>query len=173
VKEIERLEREVKESRQKQMDARERRTVGLKKLAAIYDYTLRYILGEEAKGRIRLQARGLHPAPGNAVAVNGDAMSFLGRVIAFDLACLAASLTGIGQLPGIWLHDSPNTVELQPALYAKLFRLALHLEGLYEGEPGFQYIVSTAGPVPADVAAAVVVRLDRRDPEQTLLKRYF
>ena len=101
-------------------------------------------------------------------------MSLLGRVVAFDLGCLAASLSGVGSLPGLWLHDSPNTVELQPALYAKLFRFARHLESLYDGaEPGFQYIVSTAGPVPSDLADAVVLELDRREPEKTLLKRYF
>lgn len=35
--------------------------------------------------------------PGKAIAVNGDAMSYMGRVIAFDLACLASSLSGSGQ----------------------------------------------------------------------------
>ena len=171
---IEKLEQDIEVSRQKQQEARVRRTATLKNLSAIYEHTLRFMLGNDADGKISLQARGLQPVPGKAIAVNGDAMSFMGRVIAFDLACLASSLSGIGQLPGIWIHDSPNTVELQPALYAKLFRFAVELETLcQQGKPSFQYFVSTAGSVPSDIAPFVVLELDRREAEKTLLKRYF
>lgn len=176
VKLLEKLNADVAESREKQMAAKGRRRSALRTLSAIYNFTLRYFLGAEAEGRIRTVARGLLPVPGRTVAANGDAMGFMGRVIAFDLACLAATVTGIGRLPGFWIHDSPNTVELEPALYQRLFRFSLDLMQHFGTDaPAFQYFVTTAGRVPQEVvdAEGVALRLDKRDPAKVLLGREF
>ncbi len=173
---MEKLTAEIVESREKQQAAKGRRRSTLRTLSAIYNYTLRYFLGAEAEGRIKAVARGLQPLPGRTVAANGDAMGFMGRVIAFDLACLAATITGVGRLPGFWIHDSPNTVELEPALYHRLFRFSLNLMHLFGNrEPTFQYFLTTAGRVPDEVSESdcVALRLDKRDPDRVLLRREF
>jgi hypothetical protein len=82
----------------------------------------------------------------------------------------------VGRLPGFWIHDSPNTVELEPALYQRLFRFSLDLMQQFgKDAPAFQYFVTTAGRVPDEVdkADGVALRLDKRDPESVLLGREF
>lgn len=176
LKRLEKLTAEIVASREKQQAAKGRLRAALRTLSSIYRHTLRYFLGTEAEGKIRTVARGLQPLPGRTVAANGDAMGFMGRVIAFDLACLAATISGVGRLPGFWIHDSPNTVELEPALYHRLFRFSLDLMRLFgDREPAFQYFLTTAGRVPEEVSESdrVVLRLDKRDPEKVLLRREF
>jgi len=74
------------------------------------------------------------------------------------------------------IHDSPKEADMEPALYDRLFTLALDLERSYQGRPpSFQYILTTTSPPPVEVAEEPYTRLvlDARDPEGLLLRRRF
>lgn len=71
------------------------------------------------------------------------------RVLAFDLGALTASVEGIGNFPRFLVHDCPRESDLAPDIYERVFLLAQHLEELCNGEPSFQYIVTTTTPPPS------------------------
>ncbi len=170
------LERQARESRERQEAARGERDRRHARLCEYFDWTLKRLVGQEAGGTIRLDARGLHPAPASSVAANGAAMSTLATVLGLDLACLAAAVGGVGFVPGFLLHDSPKEADLEAVLYERIFTLALELERAYQGRPAaFQYIVTTTTPPPPDAARDPYVRLtlDARSEEGLLLKRRF
>ncbi len=166
------LDRQIRESRERQEAARSERTQRHRRISAYFDWALKRLLGSEAGGTIRLDARGLHPAPDSSVAASGAAMTTLATVLGLDLACLAATVCGVSHLPGLLLHDSPKEKDIEPVLYERIFGLALELEQAYQGrEPAFQYIITTTSPPPPAVARSPYVRLtlDARHDEGLLL----
>jgi hypothetical protein len=170
------LDRQIRDSREKQEAARGERNRRHGQLCEAFDWTLKRLLGAEAGGTIRLDARGMHPAPASNVAANGAAMSTLATVLGLDLACLAATIAGVGYLPGFLMHDSPKEADLEPVLYERIFTLALELERLYKGRPvAFQYIVTTTTAPPGEAAREPYVRLtlDARSEEGVLLRTRF
>jgi hypothetical protein len=95
-------------------------------------------------------------------------------VLGFDFACLIAHITGLGHLPGLFLHDSPREADMEDTLYHRLFGLAAHLEAVFAGaDPSFQYIVTTTTPPPDDLDRDpyVRLRLDARQDDGLLLRR--
>ena len=173
---VEALERQVRESRERQEAARSERDRRQARLSGHFDWTLKRLVGQDASGAIRLDARGLHPAPSSSVAANGAAMSTLATVLGLDLACLAATVAGLGHLPGFLLHDSPKEADLEAVLYERIFTLALELERAYRGKPAaFQYIVTTTTPPPGEAAREPYVRLtlDARSDDGVLLRTRF
>jgi hypothetical protein len=170
------LERQARESRERQEAARGERDRRHARLCEYFDWTLKRLVGSDAGGTIRLDARGLHPLPDSSVAANGAAMATLATVLGLDLACLAAAVGGVGHLPGFLLHDSPKEADLEAVLYERIFTLALELERAYQGQAAaFQYIVTTTTPPPADAARDPYVRLvlDARSDEGLLLRTRF
>jgi hypothetical protein len=173
---LEVLDRQVRDSRERQEAARGERARRHAALCGYFDWTLKRLVGGEAGGTIRLDARGLHPAPASSVAANGAAMSTLATVLGLDLAWLTATVAGAGPLPGFLLHDSPKEADLEPVLYERIFTLALELERAYQGRPvAFQYIVTTTTAPPAEAARDPYVRLtlDARSDDGVLLRTRF
>jgi hypothetical protein len=137
-----------------------------------FDRAIKALLGPDAGGQVTLDARGMRPEPDGTVPLRGGAFRPLGMVLAFDLACLAAAVGGVGRLPAFWLHDSPHEGDIEPLLYERLFRFARDLEVAYgEREPAFQYIVTTTTAPPAELGQPPFARLtlDARDETGLLL----
>ena len=170
-----RLEREVRQSLERQEAARDEQERRHKALSTYYDWALKKLLGRDAVGTVLLDARGLHPDPGPSVAANGAAIATLSTVLGFDLACLTASICGLGHLPSFLMHDSPKEADMEPVLYDRLFTLALDLERAYPGrQPAFQYIVTTTTPPPPHIGEPYTrLILDARELAGLLLKRRF
>jgi hypothetical protein len=170
-----RLDREVRQSLERQGAAREEHERKHKALSSYFDWTLKKLLGHDAGGAVLLDARGLHPDPGPSVAANGAAIATLSTVLGFDLACLTASLCGLGHVPSFLMHDSPKEADMEPVLYDRVFTLALDLERAYAGrQPAFQYIVTTTTPPPRHISEPYTrLVLDAREPGGLLLGRRF
>lgn len=101
-------------------------------------------------------------------------LSTSATVLGFDFACPIGYITGLGQLPGLFLHDSPREADMEDAMYHRMFDLAAHLEAVFAGaEPSFQYIVATTTPPPdeLDREPYVRLRLDARQEDGLLLRR--
>ena len=107
-----RLEREVRQSLERQGAAREEHERRHKALSSYFDWTLKKLLGRDAGGAVLLDARGLHPDPGPSVAASGAAIATLSTVLGLDLACLTASICGLGHLPCFLMHDSPKEADM-------------------------------------------------------------
>lgn len=168
------LDKRIQESNEKQRAARARLESKRGQLSRHFDYVLKTLIGPDAGGEVILEARGVIPQPNGSVAASGQALSTSAMVLGFDFACLIGYITGIGQLPGLFLHDSPREADMEDALYHRMFDLAAHLEAVFAGaEPSFQYIVATTTPPPdeLDRDPYVRLRLDARQEDGLLLRR--
>jgi hypothetical protein len=172
---IAQLDREIRESRDQQEAARDTQSARRRQLSDHFDWTLKRLVGPEAGGAVGLDARGLYPEPDNTIAANGAALATLATVLGLDLACLTASVCGLGHLPRIFIHDSPKEADLETVLYERIFLLALELERTFlQRLPSFQYIVTTTTPPPVEVAGEHTrLILDARDGSGLLLKARF
>lgn len=110
---------------------------------------IRRLLGEDAKGFVRLTGKGLEIA----VEAGGDrrtaAIQSL-KVLAFDLACLCLSVEGRTRIPAFLIHDSPREADLGQTIYDEHFRLLHELEEKLAGLT-FQYLITTTTRPPHDV----------------------
>lgn len=124
-----------------------------------------------------IDAKGLRPEPNESIAANGAALSTLATVIGLDLACLTASVCGLGYHPRFVIHDSPREAELESVLFNRIFHLVGDLEDAFgtAHAPSFQYIVTTSSQVPAKFAKKPYTRevLDARQDSGLLLKARF
>ena len=115
------------------------------KFAAI----IRHLIGENAKGIVRLTGKGLEIS----VEVGGDrrtaAIESL-KVLAFDLACLCLSMEGHTRVPAFLMHDSPREADLGLTIYNEHFRLLRKIEETIAA-PIFQYIVTTTTRPPEEI----------------------
>jgi hypothetical protein len=144
----------------------------LRALSAAFDRTMKELIGPDAGGGVVLDARGLRPSPDATAGVSGAGLGTLAAVIGFDLACLAAGITGVGFHPGLVIHDSPHNADIEDALYQRVFDLVRGLEAGYGNGPvGFQYIVTATTPPPesCDHEPFVRLMLDARTDAGTLL----
>jgi transposase len=147
------IERRVAESRETQRSVREQLAVKQRILNGHFDHVVKSLLGSTAAGRIDIDMRGIHLVTDEQESSPGEAMATSGTVHSLDLACLRASIAGLGTMARLLLDDSPREGDLEPHLYARLFRLAVALERTFgDREPSFQYIVATTTPPPNDIA---------------------
>ena len=65
------------------------------------------------------------------------------KLLAFDLAAMTESVQGRGRFPRFLVHDGPREADLSADIYERVFLFAQRLEECFEGEPDFQYIVTT------------------------------
>lgn len=144
----------------------------LDQLREQFSQVLRQLL-PDASGSLVLDNKvGLSPRTDDAT---GEAVGTAGKVIGFDLACLAATIAGVGQHPRFLIHDSPREADLERTAYHRLFLWAVELEKSFVGQPPFQYILTTTTPPPSAVANApyVALSLDAREASGLLLKEKF
>ena len=168
------LEGDIEKSNEKQQAARARLEAKHAQLSRHYDHVLKTLITPDVGGEVILEARGIIPQPNGSVAASGQALSTSAKVLGFDFACLLSYITGLGYLPGLFLHDSPREADMEDALYYRLFDLAAHLETVFPGaEPSFQYIVTTTTPPPDELNQEpyVRLRLDARQEESLLLRQ--
>jgi hypothetical protein len=166
----------IEASLDEQRDARVRLDRRRTDLARYFDWTLKKLLGPDAGGSIEIDAKGIHPRPIRDLAPSGAAMATSSTVLGFDLACLIASISGLGQFPRLLLHDSPREADMERPMYYRLFHLLAELERLFaDREPSFQYIVTTTTPPPAEFANEPFVRLtlDARNDDGLLFRTRF
>lgn len=168
----EELQRRIDESHASRRAARGDRERRRSELSAVFDATMKALIGPDAGGGVVLDARGLQPAPDATAGVSGAGLGTLAAVLGYDLACLAAGVAGVGFHPGFVIHDSPHNADIEDVLYQRVFDRVRQLESLYGSAPvGFQYVVTTTTPPPASCDRQPFVRLtlDAREDGSTLL----
>ena len=160
---------------QESLRGKKRAEIGL--FSEVYQQLLQKIFGEGARGSIKVDGHGLHPAPDEQLTPAGAALSVMTTVVAFDIASLSTSVRGIGQHPRFLMHDSPRDGDVEASLFAKLFEIVRELEQEFEDPDtiSFQYIVTTTTSPPdsAGIKPFVVETLDARKEKGLLLKQRF
>lgn len=128
------------------------------KLAEKFDAIIRFLVGDEAEGRVSLSGNDRLDLN---VRIGGDrstaAIDSL-KVLAFDLAALCRSMEGETRIPAFLLHDSPREADLGRSIYHRLFDLAHTLED-FGPAPLFQYIVTTTTAPPEKLQTDPWLRL--------------
>ena len=172
------LDDRIEESNQKQTAIREKDRGPLRRLESRYVSVLREVFGDDADGVITIDGKGLRPVPDDRLAPHGAALSIMTTVLVFDLACMAASVGGMGYHPRWLIHDSPREGDMEEQLFHCLLEVVRDFESLWQQqEPSFQYIVTTTTPPPADLADEngpyVCLTLDARSDAGRLLLAKF
>lgn len=120
------------------------------RLSRFFDAIIREMVGPNAGGKVTLDGNGLKLL----VELGGErstaAIDSL-KVIAFDLAVMCMSIEGGTRLPAFLIHDSPREADLGLSVYHRLFHLVRNLEQ-GEGQPLFQYIVTTTTRPPDEMS---------------------
>lgn len=169
-------ERRVTQSRDSQRAAREQIARKHRVLNGHFNHVVKRLLGASADGRIEISMKGIRLVTDDQKSSHGEAMATSGTVHSLDMACLRASIAGLGSLPRFLIHDSPREGDLEPHIYARLFSLAVELESSFgSAEPSFQYIIATTTPPPKQIAKSPYLRLvlDARHRDGLLLKLRF
>ena len=151
--ELARLEKDLRRSYERQESFRKHHAAALGKVSDRFAYVVRALLGDVMGGR--LEDDGRHLAL--RVDEHGDRESAAVttiKLLAFDLAALTASIEGHGAFPRFLIHDGPREADMDQTIYERLFLYAKSLEERFQGEPGFQYILTTTAPPPAALQRA-------------------
>ncbi|MHB8900290.1 MAG: hypothetical protein ACYC6Y_16190, partial [Thermoguttaceae bacterium] len=171
-------ERDIASSLKRQESLRAKQSTEVTRLSDVYQQLLQQIFGDDAIGRIHIDGNGLYPIPDKKLAPAGAALSVM-TVLAFDIACVAASIAGIGHHPRFLLHDSPREGDMEGPLFRRLFHVVHGLENIFaeEDQVSFQYIVTTTTVPPDELADEqgpyVRETLDARTEEGLLLRKRF
>lgn len=150
---------------------REEQAQVFSRISTFFDSVIRELVGPTASGKVSLDGNGLKLS----VELGGDrstaAIDSL-KVIAFDLAAMCMSIEGGTHLPAFLMHDSPREADLGLSVYHRLFRLVRSLER-EEGQPLFQYIVTTTTRPPEEMSNSPWLRdkLGGAPAEARLLRR--
>ena len=133
---------------------------------------IKFVLGNAVVGKV-IETGGditfevsYHDAPYDSAALNEV------ETIAFDLAVLTLSIQGIATHPRFLIHDGPRVSDLTENIYRRFFDYAKYLEDRADGNPNFQYIITTTTPPPEEFQKAPYLRLqlDSSSTEGRLLK---
>ena len=116
----------------------------------IYDHMAKILMGDDVTATVDLRGKAIAPqlecdGPRDSTALK------LAKWLAFDIGSVALSIVGLGHHPRFLLHDSPREADITGSIYHELFHAALALENAADGEPPFQYIVTTTEPPPDDL----------------------
>jgi hypothetical protein len=144
---IKQLGRDIDDSYRRQGEIREAQQAAIHRFSARFDYVVRALIGDQVMARIDTSGRSLFLT----VEEHGERDStFIAtvKVLAFDLAAVLASIEGHGAFPRFLVHDGPREADMAPDVYERLFLLAHEIEKCFEGEPAFQYIVTTTTSPP-------------------------
>ncbi|HXD30646.1 MAG TPA: hypothetical protein VN643_06000 [Pyrinomonadaceae bacterium] len=169
---IEGLESGVLASRDLQEKYREHTRKAVSDLSAFYEEIVRAVLGNSVSGAIQLSGREFVCKIDRNGDLSSGAIDTI-KILAFDLAALAASVSGQGDHPRFLLHDSPREADMAPLTYKRLFLWARKLEEAFNGEAcNFQYIITTTEAPPEDLQTDPWLLdpvLDASLPEKRLL----
>lgn len=144
---IKRLGKDIEASYGQQDEIRETQRTAINRFSARFDYVVRALIGDQVLGRIDTSGRSLSLT----VEEHGERDSaFIAtvKVLAFDLAAVLASIEGHGAFPRFLVHDGPREADMAADVYERIFMLAQEIETCFEGEPAFQYIVTTTTTPP-------------------------
>jgi len=145
------LDKEIRQSRALQADAREKQKKALSDFSDTFDRVAKAILGLEVSGSIHFDGRQVETKMSERGDLTSAAIETL-KILIFDLAALISSVEGRGFHPRFLIHDGPREADMAADLYQKIFLLAHELELAFgKGTPGFQYIVTTTEPPPVDL----------------------
>jgi len=147
---------------------------------AKFDNAFKRVIGElesrEAFGKVEVEAENLELHVHMDGEQSGSQANLI-KLLAFDFAVLVRSMEAQIFAPGLLIHDSPRQADLSEDQYFGLFNLAKKLEALCQGNPLFQYIITTttAPPEPFRLPPYVVLDLDAqsRDGSGLLFKQRF
>jgi hypothetical protein len=146
---IRKLEDELQGTREQLRGFEDKQAKAIGAVSRKFSAIIRRLLGDDAKGFVRLTGKGLEIA----VEAGGDrrtaAIQSL-KVLAFDLACLCLSVEGRTRIPALLIHDSPREADLGQTIYDEHFRLLRELEEELAGGT-FQYLITTTTRPPHDV----------------------
>jgi hypothetical protein len=169
---IEELEAAIDTSRKTQERYRERNKKAVSDLSLFYREIVRAVLGNSVSGAIQLSGRDFACRIERNGDVSSGAIDTI-KILAFDLAALAASVSGHGNHPRFLLHDSPREADMAPLTYKRLFLWARQLEEAFDGQPyNFQYIITTTEAPPKELQTEPWLLdpvLDASRPEKRLL----
>lgn len=137
-------------AREQATENRKQVAPGLPRLQDIFNAILQRAIHHDASASINLHGKGTIEL---RVRYGGDrstaAIDSL-KVVAFDLAAMLVSVEGATHAPAFLLHDSPREADLGESRYHGLIRLIAELEPA-EGEPLFQYILTTTTRPPEEM----------------------
>lgn len=173
--ELESKDAVLRDARQAVSAAQEAFARDLGVLSACYKEVAQAILSQEVDGKVVVDGNGVHPRIEGASS-SGTTLKMCTRVLGFDLACLKASICGIGQLPRLWMHDSPRAADTEDTLYHRLMHIVGDLDAEFgDAPPTFQHIWTTTSTPPKNLNKEpfVCLRLHARDDAGRLLKRSF
>lgn len=169
---IDELESAIENSRRAQEKYRERSRKAVSDLSLFYQEIVRAVLGKSVSGGIQLSGREFVCKVERNGDVSSGAIDTI-KILAFDLAALAASVSGQGNHPRFLLHDSPREADMAPLTYKRLFLWARQLEEAFDGRPcNFQYIITTTEAPPEELQTEPWLLdpvLDASKPEKRLL----
>ena len=156
-KRIDRLDAEAERLREDQRKRAIRNSAKLRKLNDSFRFVQTELLGKEPDQSIKIEVNRLAVFADSSQPSLGEGMA-TSATMSLDLACLRASLTNMGHHPRFLIHDSPRGGDLEPHLYANLFEFAVNLEAIVNGEPPFQYIITTTTPPPRVASNKTYIR---------------
>lgn len=137
---------EKQEAARSAMDHKQR----ISDASAAYTQILQRVFNDDATGTIQVDGNGLQPRPAKKLTPGGRALSAMATVVSFDLACVMASIAGVGNHPRFLIHDSPREGEMEMPLFKRIFDVACYLESVFGKQPpSFQYIVTTTKAPPS------------------------
>ncbi len=175
-KAVQSLDRQIEQSRDSHATARGRVAGKRKRLNDHFNRVLAALVGDDTHGTIDFDMKGIHLRLAGRQAQQGEGLATAELVLSLDLACLSASICGLGTHPRFLIHDSPREGDLELHIYHRLFEFILELERDFgKREPSFQYIVTTTTPPPKALAIApyTIATLSSKKPSGLLLRKGF
>lgn len=149
---IRKLEEDLQRVREQLRGYEDKQAKTIGAISQKFSAIIRRLLGDDAKGIVRLTGKGLEIG----VEAGGDrrtaAIQSL-KVLVFDLACLCLSIEGRTRIPAFLIHDSPREADLGQTIYDEHFRLLRALEEELAGGT-FQYVITTTTRPPQDINKA-------------------
>jgi hypothetical protein len=152
------LGHDIEESYVRQQVIRERQRAAISRFSARFDYVVRALIGDKVTARIETSGRSLALTVEEHGERESAAIATV-KLLAFDLAAVVTSIEGDGWFPRFLLHDGPREADMAPDVYERLFLFAHELENCFQGEPSFQYILTTTTKPPDRFLIAPWLRL--------------
>jgi hypothetical protein len=167
---VKELGRAIDASQDRQDQIRRAGREALERFSATFDYVVRAIIGDEVVALVDTSGRSLSLVVDHHGERESAALETV-KLLAFDLAALTESVQGRGSFPRFLVHDGPREADMAPDIYERLFLYARQLERCFDGEPSFQYILTTTTSPPSDflVEPWLRLRLSGEPAEERLL----